>query len=82
MAEGGDRTTAVLSAANLLALALLVTRLADGNITGQPLLLAAAEIWTTNAIVFALWYWELDGSGPRSGWPIQRAGATLPLCRC
>ena len=56
--------TAVLSVANLLALALLVTRIADGSVAGGPLLLAAAEIWTTNAIVFALWYWELDGGGP------------------
>jgi len=56
--------TAVLSVANLLALALLVTRIADGSVVGAPLLLAAAEIWTTNAIVFALWYWELDGGGP------------------
>ena len=56
--------TAVLSVANRLALALLVTRIADGSVAGAPLLLAAAEIWTTNAIVFALWYWELDGGGP------------------
>jgi len=56
--------TAVLSAANLLALGLLVARLSDGTVAGRPLLLATAEIWTTNAIVFALWYWELDGGGP------------------
>ena len=56
--------TGVLSMANLLALALLVARLSDGSVTGRPLLLAAAEIWATNAIVFALWYWELDGGGP------------------
>jgi len=56
--------TAVLSLANLLALALLVVHLADGSVSGRPLLLAATEIWTTNAIVFALWYWELDGGGP------------------
>jgi uncharacterized membrane protein len=55
---------AVLSVANLLALALLVTRIADGSVAGGPLLLAAGEIWTANAIVFALWYWELDGGGP------------------
>jgi hypothetical protein len=56
--------TAVLSVANLFALGLLVARLADGSVAGRPLLLAAAEIWTTNAIVFALWHWELDGGGP------------------
>jgi uncharacterized membrane protein len=56
--------TALLSVANLLALGLLVTRLSDGSVAGRPLLLAAGEIWATNAIVFALWYWELDGGGP------------------
>jgi len=28
------------------------------------LLRTGAEIWFTNIIVFALWYWELDGDGP------------------
>jgi uncharacterized membrane protein len=56
--------TAFLSVANLLALALLVTHLAQGGSSGQRLLLAAGQIWSTNVIVFALWYWELDGGGP------------------
>jgi hypothetical protein len=29
-----------------------------------PLLLTGGAIWLTNVIVFALWYWELDGGGP------------------
>jgi hypothetical protein len=33
-------------------------------ITGEQLLLAAVEIWLTNVIVYALWFWELDGGGP------------------
>lgn len=33
-------------------------------ITGEQLLLAAVEIWLTNVIVYALWFWELDGHGP------------------
>jgi uncharacterized membrane protein len=33
-------------------------------VAGRPLLIAAAEVWATNAIVFALWYWEFDGGGP------------------
>jgi hypothetical protein len=56
--------TAVLSATNLFALGLLVQSLADGVVSGKLLLLAAAEIWATNVIVFGLWYWELDGGGP------------------
>jgi hypothetical protein len=56
--------TALLSAANLLALAFLVRRLLDGTIGGSELLFAAGQIWTTNVIAFGLWYWELDGGGP------------------
>lgn len=32
--------------------------------TGEDLLLAAVEIWLTNVIVYALWFWEIDGRGP------------------
>lgn len=28
------------------------------------LLVSGAELWLTNVIVFALWYWRLDGGGP------------------
>jgi uncharacterized membrane protein len=28
------------------------------------LLRAAALLWTSNILVFALWYWEIDGGGP------------------
>ena len=28
------------------------------------LLLSGAELWLTNVMVFALWYWRLDGGGP------------------
>jgi hypothetical protein len=31
---------------------------------GEDLLRAAVEIWLTNIIVYALWYWEIDGAGP------------------
>ena len=31
---------------------------------GRQLLLGGVQIWWTNVIVFALWYWELDGGGP------------------
>ncbi len=33
-------------------------------VSGSSLLAAAAGIWLTNVIVFALWYWELDRGGP------------------
>ena len=31
---------------------------------GRQLLLGGAQVWWTNVIAFALWYWELDGGGP------------------
>ncbi len=57
--------TGVISAANVLSLALLVNALLQGNkATGRELLFSAVEIWLTNVLVFALWYWELDRGGP------------------
>lgn len=32
--------------------------------TPRGLLESAAGLWTSNVIVFTLWYWELDGGGP------------------
>ncbi|MFN2448705.1 MAG: hypothetical protein ABR508_02770 [Candidatus Baltobacteraceae bacterium] len=34
------------------------------NLSGEQLLLAAVNIWVTNLIVYALWFWEIDGRGP------------------
>jgi len=32
--------------------------------TPVELLSSGAELWLTNVLVFALWYWRLDGGGP------------------
>jgi len=56
--------TALLTAANVLGLAILVRGLTEQSIGGTRVLAAAALIWGTNVIAFALWYWELDGGGP------------------
>lgn len=32
--------------------------------TGQSLLIDALNIWVTNIVVFALWYWNIDRGGP------------------
>ncbi len=55
----------LVSASNLLNLILLVHRLLNGPATsGRPLVLAGVEIWITNILLFAVWYWELDRGGP------------------
>ncbi len=56
---------AVLSIAILTALGLLVRDLLDErDIEGKRLIYAAVALWWTSVIVYALWYWELDGGGP------------------
>lgn len=55
----------LVSASNLLNLVLLIHRLLNGPGTlGRPLVLAGTEIWITNVLLFAVWYWELDRGGP------------------
>ncbi len=42
------------------------TLTADKNLyTPIALLRTAALLWAANVLVFALWYWEIDGGGPR-----------------
>ncbi|HEV2038064.1 MAG TPA: hypothetical protein VGQ96_05590, partial [Candidatus Eremiobacteraceae bacterium] len=55
----------IVNIANVASLALLVKVLVTGTkVTGSHVLAGAVEIWLTNVIVFALWYWELDRGGP------------------
>jgi uncharacterized membrane protein len=58
--------TAIVTLANAAAIAFLIHYLltAGSAVHGKELLLAGAEVWWTNVIVFALWFWELDGGGP------------------
>ena len=56
---------ALVSLDNLVSLGLLVRELLRGlDVDGRTLVLSAMAIWLTNVIVFALWFWELDGDGP------------------
>jgi len=62
-------TIAVVSAANIASIVLLIHFLVNGAIKGpgsaHELLLAAMHMWAVNVLLFALWYWQLDGGGPR-----------------
>jgi hypothetical protein len=50
---------------NTVALVLLVDVLLVGaSQQGSQLLVAALQVWLTNLIAFALWFWELDRGGP------------------
>lgn len=57
---------AVASLANAYSAALLISALVGGTsgYAPLPLLSTGAEIYLTNILVFALWYFELDRGGP------------------
>jgi hypothetical protein len=56
---------AVINIVNVASLVQLVYLLTKGHAeSGQALILYAIQIWTTNLLVFGLWYWELDRGGP------------------
>jgi len=57
--------TALATLMNFGALARLLQEILAGHAgTGQTLLLDAVNIWSTNVVIFALWFWALDRSGP------------------
>jgi uncharacterized membrane protein len=62
---------ALINLTNISSLVLLIAALLHKGvafhgapITGETLLLASVQIWLTNILVFALWYWEIDCGGP------------------
>ncbi len=60
----GFAVDAVLTLGLIFSVGLLVAALPAGTEAPQALLLSAASLWTTNILVFALWYWRLDAGGP------------------
>src|SRR5262245_62060539 len=54
----------LVTAAMILSLALLIRAVTRHEVTPQELLRAAASLWSANVLVFASWYWHLDGGGP------------------
>jgi len=57
-------TLTVITLAVLSSLILLIVRLPAHQETPVELLRAAAALWIANLLVFASWYWRLDGGGP------------------
>ncbi len=53
----------VATAALASGIVLLIKSL-PGNSNAPLLLRSAALLWISNVLVFALWYWEVDGGGP------------------
>jgi len=60
----GFALIAILTSQMILSLVLLVGALPSHVESPNALLVSAASLWTTNVLVFALWYWRLDAGGP------------------
>jgi len=54
----------IITLALISSLVLLVTRLPTHKDQPVELLRAASALWIGNILVFASWYWRLDGGGP------------------
>ena len=54
----------VVTIALMGSVALLLMEVAKHEIAPQRLLLSAASLWVSNFLIFASWYWRLDGGGP------------------
>lgn len=59
--------TVLITVLNFIALYFLIRALLSGHGgTAQTLLVDAVNIWCTNIIAFALWFWSIDRGGPAS----------------
>ncbi len=75
----GFAVDGVLTLELTISIILLIDALPTRQESPQALLLSAASLWTTNILVFALWYWRLDAGGPhqRDRQPGHKNGAFL-----
>ena len=60
----GYALNSIVTAAMIVSLVLLLTAVTAHKVTPPQLLRSAAALWVTNILVFASWYWRLDGGGP------------------
>lgn len=63
--EAGIVLLALASAANAVLVFAVIGSLVTGHEkSGTALLLKAATVWSTNVIIFGLWFWLFDRGGP------------------
>ncbi|HVO94839.1 MAG TPA: hypothetical protein VMT22_18450 [Terriglobales bacterium] len=60
----GFAVDGVLTLELILSVALLIAALPTRKEAPPELLFSAASLWSSNILVFALWYWRLDAGGP------------------
>jgi hypothetical protein len=55
----------IVTAALIVSLALLLWEVTQHEVSPPQLLRSAASLWIANILIFASWYWRLDGGGPQ-----------------
>ena len=60
----GFTVTGLVTIGMIVSVVLLIAALPSHKESPTELLISAAALWTTNVLVFALWYWRLDAGGP------------------
>jgi uncharacterized membrane protein len=69
---------AIVSGTNIYSLIELVRFLLHHHVgSARELIFAGVQLWLTNVLLFALWYWELDQGGPTKR--AARSRADYPL---
>jgi hypothetical protein len=72
----GILISAITTIALIASVILLVRTLPSHKEDPTRLLISGAELWFTNVLVFALWYWRLDGGGPTLRHEQKKFGST------
>lgn len=62
----GQIVSAIITLSLVGSLVLLIHGLITHTETAVEMLRSAAELWITNILVFATWYWRLDAGGPNA----------------
>ena len=60
----GYLLNSIVSLALIVALGFLIEQVTEHKVTPPQLLFSAGALWVSNFLVFASWYWRLDGGGP------------------
>jgi uncharacterized membrane protein len=58
--------SAIVTLALVVSVLLLIMHLTSKTLAGPDLLKSGAVLWASNVLVFAVWYWEMDGNGPHA----------------
>src|SRR4029077_11948359 len=66
---------AIITFGLIASVVLLIITIPGGKEPALTLLRSGGALWLTNVLVFALWYWRLDGGGPREREPDNEFGS-------